>query len=154
DEAAHRVVMSGEGNEQGGAGSAKMTMESTVETAGDGMSRVVVKAKVDLVGRLVQFGRGMIQSVAKQLFKQFATAVREELGHEEPPAAAATSPVVEEAAALVPAEPRRIERATLPSTPAAIEGRPLRKQQPVRALPLVFKALWDLIAGFFRRLFG
>ncbi len=154
DEAAHRVVMSGEGNEQGGAGSAKMTMESFVEPAGDGVSRVVVKAKVDLVGRLVQFGRGMIKGVAQQLFKQFAAAVREELEEPAAAAAAATTPVTEADAALVPAEPRVIERATLPATPAALEGRPLRKQKPVRALPLLFRALWDGLVNLLRRLFG
>jgi carbon monoxide dehydrogenase subunit G len=156
DEAGHRVVMSGEGTEQGGAGSAKMTMESVVESSGDGVSRVVVKAKVDLVGRIVQFGRGMIKGVAQQLFKQFAAAVREELEREEPVAvAAATAPTAPDAgAALATAAARQVERATLPSTPAAMLGRPPRKREPVRALPLLFRALWDLIAGFFRRIFG
>jgi hypothetical protein len=154
DEAGHRVVMSGEGTEQGGGGSAKMTMESFVEPSGDGASRVIVKAKVDLVGRIVQFGRGMIKGVAQQLFKQFAAAVREELEHEEP----APAPAPEAAAAASPPvgePPRALDKATVPATPVAMTAsRPPRQREPVKALPLVFRALWDMIAGFFRRLFG
>jgi hypothetical protein len=158
DEANHRVTMSGEGNETAGSGSAKMTMESFVEAVGDGKSRVIVKAKVDLVGRLVQFGRGMIKGVAQQLFKQFAAAVRAELEQPEPaPAPAFEAPAVPAGAGELPAEPRQTERATLPATPSALVGvkpGPVRKQAPVRALPLLFRALWDAIVNGFRRLFG
>ena len=157
DEARHHVTMSGEGTETSGSGSAKMTMESSVEAVGDGKSRVIVKAKVDLVGRLVQFGRGMIKGVAQQLFKQFAAAVRAELEQPVPAAPVVEAPATPAEAGEAPAEARPTERATLPSTPAAMVGvkpGPVRKQAPVRALPLLFRALWDAIVNGFRRLFG
>jgi carbon monoxide dehydrogenase subunit G len=155
DDAAHRVVMTGEGTEQGGAGSAKMRMESSVESAGDGVTRILVKAEVDLVGRLVQFGRGMVQGVAKQLFKQFSTALREDLETPEPAAApAAAAPEPAPAASAEAPLPVPVEAAPVPAVPVvAVAVRP-RTQQPVRALPLLFRALWDAIARFFRRLFG
>jgi carbon monoxide dehydrogenase subunit G len=151
DEAAHRVVMTGEGSEQGGAGSAKMRMESSVESAGDGTSRIVVKAQVDLVGRLVQFGRGMVQGVAKQLFKQFSTALREDLETAEPAPAPPPAPAPEAAAADA-SLPVPDEKAPVPVVVAPTVAP--RTQQPVKALPLVFRALWDGIVRFFRRLFG
>lgn len=76
DEAAHRVRMVGEGRETGGAGSARMTMFSQVRPLPDGGAEVVVDAEVDLAGRVVQFGRGMIEDVARQLFQEFAACVR------------------------------------------------------------------------------
>jgi carbon monoxide dehydrogenase subunit G len=160
DDAAHRVAMSGEGTEQGGAGSAKMTMQSVVEDLGGGKSRVIVKAQVDLVGRLVQFGRGMIKGVAQQLFKQFAASVRAELEREEPaepppPEPTPVEPPPPTPAAAEPAAPvvRALERPTAPATPSAKIGLPPRKVEPIRALPLLFRALWDAIVGALRRLF-
>lgn len=82
DEAAMRVRMTGEGRETGGAGSAKMTMTSHVVPLDDGGAEVRVEAELDLVGRLVQFGRGMIEEVSRQLFRQFADCVRATLAAE------------------------------------------------------------------------
>jgi carbon monoxide dehydrogenase subunit G len=121
DAAARRVRMAGEGREKGGAGAARMTMESRIAPLPDGGTEVVVEADLDVAGRIVQFGRGMIGQVAHQLFQQFAECARQTL----------EAPEAETAAAAV-------------SRPA----------KPVRAIPLVFKALWASIVGFFRRLFG
>lgn len=79
DEQGHLVRMVGEGREAGGAGSARVTMVSRISPLPNGGSEVVVEAEVDLVGKIVQFGRGMIEDVARQLFRQFAGCVREHL---------------------------------------------------------------------------
>ena len=79
DEQGHLIRMVGEGREAGGAGSARVTMSSQVSSLPNGSSEVKVEAEVDLVGKIVQFGRGMIEDVAKQLFRQFAGCVRERL---------------------------------------------------------------------------
>ncbi|MCS7313634.1 MAG: SRPBCC family protein [Acidobacteria bacterium] len=76
DEVDHRVCMVGEGRETGGAGSARMRMLSQVRALPDGGAEVVVDAEVDLAGRVVQFGRGMVEDVARQLFQDFAACVR------------------------------------------------------------------------------
>ena len=79
DEQAHQVRLVGEGREAGGAGSAKMTMLSRVTPLASGASQVTVNAEVDLVGKIVQFGRGMIEEVSKQLFRQFSACVKQYL---------------------------------------------------------------------------
>jgi carbon monoxide dehydrogenase subunit G len=120
DQAAWRVRLVGEGREAQGSGAAKMTMESRILAHPEGGTEVVVHAQVDVAGRIVQLGRGMIPEISHQLFQQFAACVRETL--EAPPAESG-----------LPAAP----------TPA----------KPVRALPLLFRALWASIGRFFRRLF-
>src|SRR6266498_757004 len=79
DEQGHQVRMVGEGRDAGGAGSAKVTMLSKVAPLGGGGALVVVNAEVDLVGKVVQFGRGMIEEVSRQLFRQFSACVKQRL---------------------------------------------------------------------------
>jgi carbon monoxide dehydrogenase subunit G len=120
DAAAHRVRMEGEGREGAGTGSAKMTMESLV-TAADGGAEVVVRSEVDVVGRIVQLGRGMIEQVSHQLFQQFASCVRATLESEAAARAGGTSP-----------------------------GPPPPRPRAVSALPLLMRALWAWIRSLFR----
>ena len=124
-----RVKMIGEGRESAGAGSARMTMESRLGPAPGGACEVVVQAEVNVVGRLVQLGRGMIEQVAHQLFQQFAACVRATLEAE---AAARAAPMVAGAAAVAP-----------PPAPA--------REEAVRALPLLMRTLWAWLRGLFRR---
>jgi len=79
NEQAHEVKMVGEAREVGGSGSTKVTMLSTVASLPNGGSEVLVKADIDLVGRIVQFGRGMVEEVSKQMFRQFSTCVKQQL---------------------------------------------------------------------------
>ena len=76
DSTSRRVKMIGEGREATGTGSAKMTLESRVSTLPDGTTDVTVRADLDVLGRIVQLGRGLIEQVAHQLFRQFASCVR------------------------------------------------------------------------------
>jgi uncharacterized protein len=121
DAAAHRVRMQGEGRESTGTGSAKMAMESTVSTV-DGATEVVVRSDVDVVGRLVQLGRGMIEQVSHQLFQQFAACVRGTLESEAAARVAGTAPTP---------QPQRAEA--------------------VAAFPLLMRALWAWFVGLFRK---
>ena len=79
NEATHQVRMEGEAREVGGSGSTKVTMLSTVASLPSGGSEVVVNADIDLVGKIVQFGRGMIEEVSRQMFRQFSSCVRQQL---------------------------------------------------------------------------
>ncbi len=76
---AHQVRMVGEAREVGGSGSTKVSMLSTVTPLPGGGSEVLVTAEIDLVGKIVQFGRGMIEEVSRQMFRQFSTCVRQQL---------------------------------------------------------------------------
>ncbi len=78
DEQAHAVEMLAEGRETGG-GTAKATLTSRLSSLSDGETEVVAEAKIDLTGRIVQVGRGMIQGVSRQLFQQFAASTRQRL---------------------------------------------------------------------------
>ncbi|HKX30669.1 MAG TPA: SRPBCC family protein [Blastocatellia bacterium] len=139
DEQIHQVCMTGEGRETGGAGSAKVTMLSKVTPLPSGGSLISVKAEVDLVGKVVQFGRGMIEEVFRQLFRQFSNCVKKQL----------------EAEASAAAEPQAggvesYETAPLADSPIAapVEAR------AVSPVPLVLNALWAIVMRFLGRLFG
>jgi carbon monoxide dehydrogenase subunit G len=125
NEETHQVRMVGDAREVGGSGSTKVSMLSTVTPLAGGGSEVVVSADVELVGRIVQFGRGMIEEVSRQMFRQFSTCVKGKLE------------VVEED-----------QTPLTENTPAPTETK------PVAAAPLAFRALWAIITRFFRRLFG
>jgi carbon monoxide dehydrogenase subunit G len=123
NEETHQVRMIGDAREVGGSGSTKVSMLSTVTPLAGGGSEVSVNADVELVGKIVQFGRGMIEEVSRQMFRQFSTCVKQKLE--------------------VPLEESHpAETITPPETKA------------VAAAPLAFRALWAIIARFFRRLFG
>ncbi len=97
DEEGHTVRMVAEGRETGG-GTAKGTIFSCLRALPDGQTEVVAEASVDLTGRVMQVGRGMIQGVSHQLFQQFVASTKERLegaqGADSPvPAAAEREPV-------------------------------------------------------------
>lgn len=149
DEAKHTVRMVGEAREVGGSGSTKVTMVSTVTALDSGGSAVSVDADISLVGRIVQFGRGMIEEVSRQMFRQFATCVKGRLEVEEPSHPASSSTDSEPTAAADPgatgsgaARPPEPTRSALPET------------KPISATSVGLRALWAIIARFFKRLFG
>jgi carbon monoxide dehydrogenase subunit G len=85
DQQARTVKLTAEGRETGG-GTAKGTLQSQLRSLPDGRTEVAAQASVDLTGRVMQMGRGMIQGVSHQLFQQFVASTRERL--EAPPGAA------------------------------------------------------------------
>ncbi len=137
DPAAHRVRMTGEGRESAGAGSARMTMESRVAEAPGG-AEVRVQAELDVVGRIVQLGRGMFEQVARQLFGQFAACVRATLEAE---VAARTAPGATPAPGAAPGAVTRGQDAGVSSA----------RPREVRAVPLLLSAFWAWLLGLFRR---
>jgi carbon monoxide dehydrogenase subunit G len=74
-----RVRIVAQGREAGGPGSARMTMTSDLAALPDGATEVRVHSVVDIAGKLAQFGRGMVDGVTRQLFRQFAECVRARL---------------------------------------------------------------------------
>jgi carbon monoxide dehydrogenase subunit G len=126
NEETHQVRMVGDAREVGGSGSTKVSMLSTVSPLDGGGCEVLVNADIDLVGKIVQFGRGMIEEVSRQMFRQFSTCVRQQLE--------------------VAEEPQPSEQPVAQPTPP--------DPKPVAAAPLAFRAIWAIIARFFRRLFG
>jgi len=133
DDAAHVVSMVGEGRERSGAGSAKMTMTSRLTPLADNATKVQVVADGDIVGKAAQFGRGMIESVNKQLFKQFTECLRGTLEASESSYAdfAAESPPL----GWVPPPTSPRVASAIPVVPPPAE--------PLRLVPLVMHAFAD-----------
>jgi hypothetical protein len=111
DEQAYTVEMVAEGRETGG-GTAKGSMTSRLRSLPDGQTEVVAEARVDLTGRVMQMGRGMIQGVSHQLFQQFVASLEQRL---EAPAGAG-----EEAALPTASEPIRVAPLILQSLWSAV----------------------------------
>ena len=63
--------MVGKGREKTGSGSVTMTMEGRVLALDDGGSEVIIDSEVRLTGKIVRFGRGMIESISAEVFKEF-----------------------------------------------------------------------------------
>jgi carbon monoxide dehydrogenase subunit G len=145
DEAARRIEMAAEGRETGG-GTAKGSMFAEMRTLPDGVTEVVATASVDLTGKIMQVGRGMIQGVSHQLFLQFVAAVT---SHLEPLAAAAAA-----RAAATPAASEGAPRVVTPEVMPPPLPRPQVEAQAIRIVPLVMHVIWTAIANFFRRLLG
>jgi len=137
DLATYTVEMAAEGTETGG-GTAKGTMSSALRSLGDGRTELVATATVDLTGRIMQVGRGMIQGVSHQLFKQFVAKAKRELEAVGQPSVASGTDASAAAA----------QAARISHPPASPEG------DAIRVIPLLFHTLIAAIANFFRRLFG
>lgn len=75
DEQVYTVRMAAEGRETGG-GTARGSMSSRLRALPDGQTEVTTEANIDLTGRIMQVGRGMIQGVSHQLFLQFVACAK------------------------------------------------------------------------------
>ena len=133
----HTVRMVGDAREVGGSGSTKVTMVITVTALDGGGSQVSVDADISLVGRIVQFGRGMIEEVSRQMFRQFSTCVKSRLEVvDEPPTQSDTNARADQG-------PTQSANTVTPPDVKAIS-----------ATSVGLRALWAIIARFFKRLFG
>jgi carbon monoxide dehydrogenase subunit G len=125
DPVARRVRAVGEGREKGGAGKVKLSLAGHVESSSSG-SRVRVEANVQLAGRIVRFGRGLIDAVAKQIFREFAEAVQSRFPGGGEPVASSSAPA---------------------SSASDSDG----TVRPLAALPLLLRALWIWLRDRLRR---
>lgn len=71
DEEQRYLRMVGKGREKTGSGSVTMTMEGRVLALDEGGSEVIIDSEVRLTGKIVRFGRGMIESISAEVFKEF-----------------------------------------------------------------------------------
>jgi carbon monoxide dehydrogenase subunit G len=76
DAQARALEVAAEGRETSG-GTARGTVSIRLNSLPEGPTEFVTEASVDLTGRIMQVGRGMIQGVSRQLFKQFAASTKE-----------------------------------------------------------------------------
>ena len=64
------------GQDVRGKGGADMRMTSRVVARGPAETEVTVSSSVNITGILAQFGRGIVQDVSDQMFRQFTVAMR------------------------------------------------------------------------------
>jgi uncharacterized protein len=157
DEAAHSAQMSASGKDTKGAGTARATVVTRLEPAGEHHTRMLVTSDLQLTGKVASFGRGgAINDVATRLFGEFADCLRATLEAESAPDEAVAAGAASAGSGPAPAEP-----AAGAGAGATASSTPVRAGRPLEAGSLVgtvvagrFKAWWRAVAAFFRRLFG
>jgi carbon monoxide dehydrogenase subunit G len=136
DDTAHRVVLSAKGMEQKGKGAANAKVTSWLEPGpSDGVTLVKMEADITLTGAAAQLSRGLLPEISKKLTQTFADCLQESMAAEQTTrqgGAAAAAPT--EGAAAAPAKPV--------------------VAKPVGGIGLGIAAIWSIITGFFRKLFG
>jgi carbon monoxide dehydrogenase subunit G len=115
DDVAHVVSLSGEGHEHSGTGSATMTITSRLTPISVDTTRVQFVADVDIVSDSGRLAPALIDSVNRQLFRQFTERLRGtleessdgigEFGTEDPPAAWVPPPTVPRSPTAIPTVP-------------------------------------------------
>ena len=80
DAVTHTARLEAEGQEGiKGGGTAKGTMSSSSRALPDGGTEVTVGVEMDITGRMIEFGKGMIRSVSRQITKKFVRCAKEKL---------------------------------------------------------------------------
>jgi uncharacterized protein len=109
DREQRRAVIDGKGKESRGTGNAAATVTARLQEDGDNTS-VTVDTDLKIVGKLAQFGSGMLQQVSEKLLGQFVESLEAKLAAENTggataPAAAAEAAGGEEQIPAWPANP-------------------------------------------------
>lgn len=112
DETAHRALIDGRGKEARGTGNAAATVVLQLHEAGD-RTRVTVDTDLKVVGKLAQFGSGMLQQVSEKLLGQFVDSLEAKLAEGKAPTVQ-DQPQAEPAAAPVATVPPRVVAAPEP----------------------------------------
>jgi len=135
DDESHRVVLSAKGMEQRGKGAASAKVTSWLEPNG-AETTVRMTSDLTLSGAVAQLSRGLLPEVSKRLTKEFADCLERTLS-------ADTGAITATYGAGGGGRQDGVNGA--PPTPVA---------RPVRGISLGLAALWSVIVGFVRRLFG
>ena len=77
----HRAVIDGKGKESRGTGNAAATVTAELREAGE-RTQVTVDTDLKIVGKLAQFGSGMLQQVSEKLLGQFVESLEAKLAAE------------------------------------------------------------------------
>ena len=78
DRGQHRAVIDGKGKEARGTGNAAATVTAQLREDGE-RTHVTVDTDLKIVGKLAQFGSGMLQQVSEKLLAQFVDSLEAEL---------------------------------------------------------------------------
>jgi uncharacterized protein len=164
DESARKAVLSADGRETTGPGSARATATMTVEEA-DAGSRVILATDFTVAGRVANFGRGVMEDVSRRLVGQMADCIKSNFesgtgtqgsaaGDGATGASGGTGATGSgQEASSAPAGEASQASGSTEGSPAATQPRPqpaAPEPKPVNAINLFFAIVWDRI----KRLFG
>jgi uncharacterized protein len=79
DEASHTIVLTAKGTETRGSGGASGVITNRLSEPEPGVTHVEIHSRVDVTGRVAQFGRGIMQDVANRLIREFAKCLESKL---------------------------------------------------------------------------
>ena len=132
DEANHSARLAATGKDTKGAGTARASVVTRLEAAGDNHTRLHVTSDVQLTGKVASFGRGgAINDVATRLFGQFADCLRATLEAESAPAGPAAGPKRPRPPRPRPATPR-VRTPPPPPRPGGTPSPEPPRRSPVR----------------------
>ncbi len=170
DKNQYLCVMLAEAKEKGG-GTVSGTITTQLLVLDNGETEAQVKSHIDLTGRIVSLGGGMIEGVAGQIIGKFVKNIKKVLeveGEELAPVAASTAASDTPSQAAVSTEAPTASATTEP-TAQATQGTAAKTVEPpvskyadklqdeedsINVIAVVFKAIWDAIRNFFKRLFA
>jgi uncharacterized protein len=104
----HRAVIDAKGKESRGTGNAAATVTARLDEDGQRTS-VTVDTDLKIVGKLAQFGSGMLQQVSEKLLGQFVESLEAKLAAENASGAASPESVSETRQAPAALEPEPID---------------------------------------------
>src|ERR1700761_7588057 len=104
DRAQHRAVIDGKGKEARGSGNAAATVTAQLQEAGE-RTQVTVDTDLKIVGKLAQFGSGMLQQVSEKLLGQFVESLEAKLTAENADSATSSGNAADASEAATAAEP-------------------------------------------------
>lgn len=142
DDANHVLRMLGEGKDPSG-GTAKASICCSLAEKEGGLVEMTTSAEIDLTGKVMQVGRGMIKGVSHQLFLQFAKTARSRLEAE-----AAEQGVGADSGAATEGEGSSVP------APSQAASSALAEEVPLNVFSLLMKTIWAAIVNFFKKLFG
>jgi uncharacterized protein len=136
DEANHSARLAASGRDTKGAGTAKASVETRLEAAGDTRTRLHVTSDVQLTGKVASFGRGgAINDVATRLFGQFADCLRATLEAESAAPEPATPAPGPEAAAPAASTGSTLAGSQAAAPAAPTGSTPAGSEAPAPAAP-------------------
>jgi carbon monoxide dehydrogenase subunit G len=144
----YRAVIDAKGKESRGTGNAAATVTAVLHEDGD-RTRVTVDTDLKVVGKLAQFGSGMLQQVSEKLLGQFVESLEAKLAAENAPAAAPVEVAADAAAAATPAVPLQVSPQPEAAPIDLLElagGTVLKKYLPVAVVAVVATVIVALVA--------
>ncbi len=114
DDAAHRVVLKGEGRDTGGKGNASALITATLTGSGASSTQVKVHTDLSITGKVAQFGRGAMADISDKLLAQFVENLDAMISAGNAQAAPAAAPSTTPAAAPAPAPSPEVRRVDAP----------------------------------------